>query len=346
MLRLCLTDDEIAAVRSLLGELTTRYDSVEDPKFLQEVAVHAQDLPRPVRCLLNDFRILEPETATCLISSYPVDDEAIGPTPEHWQQGDTRSPALAEEMFLVLCGSLLGDAIAWTTQQAGKLVHDVMPIKGHEYKQISSASREVIWWHTEDAFHQHRADFVGLMCLRNSAAAVTTVACVDDLTLDSAQLRVLFQPRFIIRPDFAHDLDTAGDDNHNIAAPTAAAPVAAVSFDDERVEGATKKVAVLFGDPASPYMRLDPYFMDPLVDDDEAQTALDALCRAVDEKIAHVVLCPGDVCFIDNYRAVHGRNPFEARFDGKDRWLKRILVTRDLRKSRGARRSPTSRVIG
>jgi alpha-ketoglutarate-dependent taurine dioxygenase len=57
------------------------------------------------------------------------------------------------------------------------------------------------------------------------------------------------------------------------------------------------------------------------------------------------VLEPGDVCFIDNFKAVHGRRAFKARYDGHDRWLKRVNITRDLRKSRAEREAPTSRVI-
>ena len=53
----------------------------------------------------------------------------------------------------------------------------------------------------------------------------------------------------------------------------------------------------------------------------------------------------GDFAFIDNYQAVHGRKPFRARYDGRDRWLKRINVVRDLRKSRESRLSAASRVL-
>lgn len=58
-----------------------------------------------------------------------------------------------------------------------------------------------------------------------------------------------------------------------------------------------------------------------------------------------VALNPGDIAFIDNYRVVHGRKPFQARFDGTDRWLRRLNITRDLRKSRHARLTAESRVI-
>lgn len=58
-----------------------------------------------------------------------------------------------------------------------------------------------------------------------------------------------------------------------------------------------------------------------------------------------MVLRPGEVLVIDNYRAVHGRQGYPARFDGTDRWLKKMTVTGDLRRSRGQRAHPGSRII-
>jgi alpha-ketoglutarate-dependent taurine dioxygenase len=102
---------------------------------------------------------------------------------------------------------------------------------------------------------------------------------------------------------------------------------------------------VLFGSEDRPYLRLDPYFMDPLTEDPEAQKALDAMIAEIDSRLASVVNRPGDVFIADNYRLVHGRKPFHARRDGRDRWLKRINIARDLRKSRSWREAPDSRVI-
>ncbi|WP_399082001.1 hypothetical protein ACGH2B_29630 [Streptomyces sp. BBFR2] len=39
-----------------------------------------------------------------------------------------------------------------------------------------------------------------------------------------------------------------------------------------------------------------------------------------------------DILLIDNHRAVHGRLPFRARYDGTERRLKRICATSDLRR--------------
>ncbi len=50
---------------------------------------------------------------------------------------------------------------------------------------------------------------------------------------------------------------------------------------------------------------------------------------------------------LELYRQLPGgaRRPFEARYDGTDRWLKRLIITRDLRKSRRRRPTGTSRLL-
>jgi alpha-ketoglutarate-dependent taurine dioxygenase len=68
---------------------------------------------------------------------------------------------------------------------------------------------------------------------------------------------------------------------------------------------------VLFGDPKSPYIRFDPYCMDRL-ETEEARSAMDSLIRAIDENLTGVALQPGECLFIDNFKAVHGRNFFPA----------------------------------
>ncbi|MGH3157019.1 MAG: TauD/TfdA family dioxygenase, partial [Streptosporangiaceae bacterium] len=85
--------------------------------------------------------------------------------------------------------------------------------------------------------------------------------------------------------------------------------------------------------------------MDVPAGDRLGRHAYEILCAALEARLTEVVLRPGDVLFIDNFRTVHGRRPFRARYDGKDRWLKRINITRDLRKSRAHRLASGSRVI-
>ena len=262
---------------------------------------------------MNAFRLTEP-SGVCVVSGYPVDDSKIGKTPAHWRE-QPGSPTVEEEVFLNLCGALLGEAIAWAHQRGGLVCQDLVPIKGHEDAMLGSGSDLELVWHTEDARYSYRGDYIGLMCLRNPDAVPTTFASIDDVRLDPELVRALFEPDFVFRPDPSHPTDNAPE-----------------------------RAAVLFGDPDSPYLRFDPYSMDS-PESEEARSAMDYLIRAIDEKLTGVALLPGDCLFIDNYKAVHGRSSFKARFDGTDRWLKRINITRDLRKSRGLRKTPTSRTI-
>ena len=330
-----LEGSALEAVEAILGDLASRYDSSEDERFVEEAALAAQELPRSLRAAFHRFHHHESQPIL-IVSGLPVDQVGIGPTPEHWKNRSGVSPTLREEMLLVLFGHLLGSPIAWSTQQDGYLVHDILPIKGHEKEQLGSGSEELLTWHTEDAFHPFRGDYLGMLCLRNPDGVATTVATVDALEIPREHLEVLFEERFVIRPDESHLLKNKSTERQ------VGEELAEAYERIDRLNRTPDKIAVLFGDPRSPYMRLDPYFMDDLPDDPEAQAALDALIELVDAQIWDLVLQPGDYCFVDNFRAVHGRKPFKARFDGNDRWMKRLNIARDLRKSRSGRSSAGS----
>jgi hypothetical protein len=309
-----LTAEELGIIQPLVKEVASRHCSVEEAAFLDNVSTYAQELPRRLRAFLNTFRLTEP-SGVCLITGYPVDDAKIGETPPHWTKEPEDPSTTEEEIFLNLCGALLGDAIAWAHQRNGLVCQNLVPIEGHESEMLGSGSELELVWHTEDARYSYRGDYIGLMCLRNPDAVPTTFASIDAVGLDFDQVEVLFEPHFVFRPDPSHPAD-----REEVKAP------------------------VLFGDPMSPYVRFDPYCMEQ-PETEKARSAMDYLIRAIDENLTGVALRPGDCLFIDNYKAVHGRSSFRARFDGTDRWLKRINIARDLRKSRAVRKGPSSRLI-
>lgn len=153
--------------------------------------------------------------------------------------------------------------------------------------------------------------------------------------LDTRYKDILFEPRFYILPDESHlSKNNTGHSNLEI-------------FEQlESVYSQKKNLSVLFGDYESPYIRLDPFFMGVVdEEDDEAKKALEHIVSQIDKAIIDISLQPGEVLFVDNFRAVHGRKPFTAKYEGKDRWLKRINITRDIRKSRDSRNSADSRLI-
>jgi Fe(II)/alpha-ketoglutarate-dependent arginine beta-hydroxylase len=344
-MKLELSDSEIESIRELITDVASEYKSVEDADFLNHAALYAHQLPWRLRSFLNDFRLKEPASSFCVISGYPVNHSAIGSTPTHWKWKSDAQRSLHEQILLVLQGCLLGEIFGWATQQDGQLVHDVLPIKGNENEQLGTGSEQLLWWHTEDAFHPFRADYIGFLCLRNPDNVATIFGALDVEKLSPAHVDILYQPRFIIRPDESHQEKTGSDLRKTERRNTAQDSISDVYEKIKKMNTSPEKVPVLFGSLSAPYMRLDPYFMDPLNDDPEAQQALDALIALINANLIDLILRPGDFCFIDNYRAVHGRHPFKARYDGQDRWIKRICITRDLRKSRQARADSAARVI-
>jgi len=330
--RLELNGAERLEISQLLIEVADQYRSFDLDDFLDRATVLAHDLPLRLRLVLNSFR-LERLSGLLVVAGHDVDQDRLGPTPSHWRERQDPSPALREELLLVLYATLLGDPFGWATQQDGKLIHDVLPIRGHEHEQLGSSSKALLTWHTEDAFHPLRSDHLLFACLRNPYSAATTVGSVDDLELSDKTKAVLFEERFMICPDESHrPYNNSSPDDTDFAGI-------------EDMQRNPDRVAVLFGDPAQPYIRADPYFMSIGEGDDEARLAFDELVTAMDGQMYDVELSAGDYCFLDNFRVVHGRKPFKARHDGTDRWLKRISVTSDLRKSRAARRSSSARAI-
>nr|WP_272481006.1 guanitoxin biosynthesis L-enduracididine beta-hydroxylase GntD [Actinoalloteichus caeruleus] len=341
VLTLRLRDDEVRGIQDVATELAKEFPSVESEGFLRTARSYADEIPRSVRSALYSYRNTETD-GLVVISGIPIDDDAVGPTPADWRDERTPSPTLREDIAFFLLGSLLGEAIGWATQQDGRIMHDIFPMKGHEHEQIGSGSSELLTWHTEDAYHPLRTDYLGLMCLRNHEGVETTAAEISEVQLDDQTRDLLFEERFFILPDKSH---RAQNQNSSTTRSTRSAALLQRSY--ERVEELLRKpepVAVLFGDPRDPYLRIDPFYMENAQGEVE-QEALGKVIDAVDAAMSGVVLRPGDICFIDNYRVVHGRKPFQARFDGTDRWLRRLNITRDLRKSRGSRLDAQSRVI-
>lgn len=324
VLTLDISESASELLRTLEG-VTARFDTAEDVDFLDRLPV--------LRSLLSEHIILgltgamaSERAHVVVIRGFPLGN-AVGPTPAHWRESDPRTTRVPDS-YLMLLGSLLGDPFGWSTLQNGRLVNDILPIARAERSQTGHSSDVLLEFHCEDAFHECRCDYLGLLCLRNPDNVATTVAGLDVAELDAGDREVLSQPRFMIWPD---------DEHQKAAGPSAGR----AAREDEGWPG----VSVLFGDRHAPYLRIDPPYMSSLPGDDEAAAALRRLTARLEARLVDVTLKPGDVCFIDNYRAVHGRRPFRARYDGMDRWLRKVVVSKDLRKSRARRVNPRSRVV-
>lgn len=331
--RLELSVAERAATREVAERAEKEFDSVADSDFMRRATCFGRELPDRLVGHLTDFRLEERLGAT-VVSLIDVEVDQLEATPQHWRECPETGPSCVFDFALVLAASMLGDVFGWATQQDGRLVHNVLPIAEDAHEQLGSSSAVLLTWHTEDAFHPMRADFLALLCLRNPAAVATTVSSLSAVDFTALDVDTLFEPRFFILPDESH-----------LARNNAANGEAA--FDEiTRMREQPPPRAVFFGNRDAPYMAIDPYFMSTPEGDIEAAEALRGLERGLEAALIDVCLRPGDLLVVDNLRTVHGRRPFAPGFDGSDRWLKRANITRDLRKSRPARRDALCRLVG
>jgi len=339
--RLTLTEAENAAISPMMEEIAARYDTIENDELVRDASVLARGLPERLLTFLEEFRLSEP-SALCLVSGLDVDEERLGPTPTHWRDSQFGSPAFPQEIFFLLVAARLGDVFGWGTQQDGRIMHDVLPIQGHEHYEIGSNSLQHLSWHTEDAFHPCRGDYVALMCLKNPDGVETVVSAAPDLDWSTIDVEALFEPEFTIMPDNSHQPQNASESTGNPDIDRLRRrSFALIAAWNEKPD----KRPLLFGDHDDPYLALDPYHMDSTDWSERSQLAFKQLCAGLEAGMRDVVLRPGDLVFIDNFRAVHGRKSFTPRYDGTDRWLKRLNITRNLRGSRAWRPAADSRII-
>jgi L-asparagine oxygenase len=219
-----------------------------------------------------------------------------------------RDPALPAAMLLLLASGL-GDPAAFAAEKYGALVQDVVPVPGEEEVQGNVGSVELTF-HTENAFHPHRPDYVLLLCLRadHEGIAELRTSCIrralPDLTTRTRE--VLRRPEYVT--------------------------VAPPSF-GRGAEGTVH--AVLTGDGADPDLCFDEAATRALTE--EGHGALAELSAVLRHSHEGIRLRPGDLAVVDNRVTVHGRSSFTPRYDGRDRWLQRTFSFSDLRRSRDHR---------
>lgn len=278
--------------------------TLTDPRLIDLVDAHAADLPESVRAALRP-------PATCagaaVLGRLPLPGQDLGPTPRDWREAADRStdPDCGRASFqldiaLLLLARGAGEPFGWQGQQGGRLVNNIVPSPGHEHEQSGASSATLLSPHTEDAFHPQRAHLLLLGCLRNPDRVGTTVSSVRRVRLSRAQRHLLGRPRLPILPDVSY-----GTDFHRYPA----APVATIGGDEQR-----------------PTLRYDPAYTPLDEAGGEFRSAYDHLGAEL-ERVCHTaVLEPGELLLVDNDVVVHGRVPFTPRYDGTDRWLKRVNV--------------------
>lgn len=303
-----LTRDERSDLQALVERAAgTAAPLVDDAGWQARVRALSCHLPARIRETIRDFRHDPGADGILTIAGLPVEPDLLPPTPavRDSVERTTTGPATVASLL----AQQLGEVVAYRDEKHGALVQNVVPVAALAASQSNGGSVP-LEFHTENAFHPHRPDYVGLLCLRpaHEDQVGTQVAAIRPaLTrLDEGTRGVLHEARFV----------------------TAAPP----SF---RSADSSQAHAVLTGSPDDPDMRVDFHATTGL--DPRAARALIRLREALLEVRADLVLRPGDMVFVDNRVVVHGRVGFTPRYDGRDRWLHRVFVHLDNRRTRASR---------
>ncbi|MET8388570.1 TauD/TfdA family dioxygenase [Streptosporangium canum] len=273
--------------------LISTYKTASNPELIQRLPQAAAELgdlcPPP-----------DPATGLHVLRGLNADGTGLGATPPSWS--DASPTRTAEwDVVMLLLASAMGRPFGWEGQQDGRLVHDIVPSRGHEHEQTGASSTVTLAAHNEDAFHHRRAHLMLLGCLRNPDGVATSAASVRHANLDDADVEALSAPVLPILPDDAYDEAR----NSPLEPP---------------------RVPTLWHGEDGLCLRFDPAYTPLEQAGADYRAAYGRLCRELDRVKVGVRLEPGDVLVIDNDAVVHGREPFRARYDGTDRWLKRVNV--------------------
>ena len=210
-----------------------------------------------------------------------------------------------------------GFPISYAQESNGQLIQNILPIKNTENKQISTSSIIDLDLHTETAFHPYKPDYVLLFCLRGDPAAVTTYAHVLDIVaqLDEETLEVLQQPFFKTSLDLSFRMN--GEHDVEFMLPILKKYTISETIRQARISPITFWT-----------MTYDKALM--VGTNEIARNALITFQKAVEKSIREVTLKTGDLLVLNNEYIVHGRRHFKPRYDGTDRWVRRVMVRKQL----------------
>jgi L-asparagine oxygenase len=309
-----LTYEEIEIMVNLALQITALpKDSPE--LFYKQSKECSAHVPQRIKNILNGFELNEHrnDKGFLLIKNVIVNDILLEKTPETNNTGIGEKTLLARIQSIFI--NVISDMISYEAECQGRLFQDVVPIKSMETQQTSVGSNTELEIHTEQAFSKLRPDILSLACLRGDPEAFTYILPVKVImaNLSDNEILQLFKPLWKIGVDLSFKL------NNN-----------------EFMEG----------DMRGPIPILHGSYIDPiLVFDQDLMIGINEEANNLKEKIVNIYhehkykhnLEPGEIIFINNLRAVHGRSRFLPRYDGYDRFLIRCFSVFNYEKSNYAR---------
>lgn len=192
---LSFPEEEAADIGRVARRLAAAPEEVDTEAWVVTARAAWEDLLTTFRRRVRAFRRGSGRSGALVIRGLPVDDVTLPNTPSAGGSVQRAASVPAALLLMTACG--LGDPAAFLAEKSGALVQDVVPVPGQEDFQ-GNAGSVALMMHNENAFHEHRPDFVLLLCLRPDHARVAgllTASIREALPLLSGRVREVLARR-------------------------------------------------------------------------------------------------------------------------------------------------------
>lgn len=282
------------------------YKNIEP--FIMKSLLAFHKFPLRIRREIMQFKQYGNQYGVLLIKGLPIDKELM-PTPS--ERIHAFDKKFFGELWLCSFGSALGDIFNFFQEGKGDIIQNYYPTKKDEQRLSAYSSSTELEFHTETHFHKFSPDYVVITCLRQdpNKEARTTFTSIQSVLkkLTPHEKHILFGKNFLT----------------------------GIYYHYGNVKGTTgylsEPIQVLYGNPNDPFMIFDRDLI--IGKTPEAHRIFEKFKKLVYENQNYIYLESGDLLIIDNKRSVHGRSSFKAFFNGKDRWIQRVLVLHDFRRA-------------
>ena len=305
-----LDENELESIL-ILADKITACPTEQPDVFCKQAKDLSIKIPERIRNILLYFVSNGSATGFLLCKYIPINDNPVTPSGNNFKMGEKTMLAKVQSLLI----NVIGEMISYEGEGYGRLFQDVVPVQNMAKKQTSVGSNVELEIHTEQAFSKLRPDILSLACLRGDIEANTYILPVHEIinNLNDSELELLRQPLWKTGVDLSFKLNG-----------------------NEFIEGDIRgPIAIIQGSYECPILVFDQDLMTGITEESDKM-----ISKIVDiyykNRVKHN-LTSGEIIFIDNRYAVHGRSSFFPKYDGKDRFLIRCFAVFDFEYSKYAR---------
>lgn len=240
---------------------------------------------------------------SCFLTNLPF-EENICRTPINSRRPKSNS-FFTNEIISCCFALVLGIPYGFQQQNEGEIFQNASPTKKNESQQSGESSKDELLFHNDGIFNPSPPDYVIINCLRQDKLkeANTCVLSLYDIfkNFDPEHIKHLKRNRYIIRGVDIGYSSNHGDKN-SIKTPIISEDLNKLILDFDLMEGVNT-------------------FSSNILNSTQIQA--NKFCKCYK-------LSPGDILITNNLSSVHKKTPFQANYDGQDRWIQLTYVNSDI----------------